>query len=159
MELDFTINGSLDPVAAYAALLATFHGIWGIWQWRTRNAVRFRCHPNTQPFPSVDKKIYIDFTNKGQTQTTIMGLHLYHWDKWHHRFFRKKWRKFFVRDGSIPIPCTIQPGAIWQGVIPQEEEFEKMARNGYLYVVVFHSMSNNPVMQRVHLPSTIKNPD
>ena len=161
MELAFTINGSLDPVAAYAALLSTFIAIWELFKWWIRNAVILRCHPNMQIFPSVDQKKYVlaDFTNKGQIQTVITNLCLYYWDKWHHRFFKKKWKHFWVKPVGNAIPFTVQPGEIWKHKIIQNEEIEKMARDGYLYVVVFHSMSNNPVMQRVHLPSTIKNPD
>lgn len=159
MEFNFTIDGSLDPVAAYAAILSTFIAIWEFLRWKSRNAVSFTCHPNMILVPSSEKKTYIvaNFTNKGQTQTIITNLGLYHWDKWYHRFFRKKWKNFIVREDSIP--CTVQPGAIWKGMIVQDEKLEKMARDGYLYVVAFHSMAQNGVMQRVKLSSDTKIPD
>lgn len=151
MEFNFTIDGSLDPVAAYAAILSTFIAIWEFLRWQSRNAVSFTCHPNMILVPSSEKKTYIvaELINKGQTQTIITNLGLYHWDKWHHRFFRKKWKNFIVKQDSIP--STVQPGAIWKGMFIQDQEIERMASEGYFYVVVFHSMAKDGVKKRVKI--------
>ena len=159
MEFNFTIDGTLDPVATYAALLSTLIAFWEVLKWRARNAIAFKCFPNMEMVPSIDKKTYIvaDFTNKGDTQTIVTNLGLYYWERWYHRFLRKKWKNFIVKEDSIPF--TVQPGAIWKGMIVQNDELEQMARNGYLYVVVFHSMSQKGVMKRIKLSTKTKTSD
>ena len=47
------------------------------------------------------------------------------------------------------LPHILEPGERWLGGIEQNDELEKLSRNGFLYCGICHSNSKKSVMQRV----------
>ena len=110
MGVDFTINGSLDLVAVYAAVLSTIILIWEIVKWKSRNSVDVNCCMNMILIPrgNDEKYIRVEAVNKGQTKTVIKSVGFYYWDKCHHRFSKKKWKNFIARQDELPL--VLEPG-------------------------------------------------
>lgn len=151
MEINFSADGSIDPVALYAALLSTTIAIWEYVKWRGRNYLDVRCNANMLFIPSTNKKKYIvaNATNKGQTATTITHLGLYYWENRFKRIFRRPKLTFMVNTDTVPK--VINPGEQWMGQGEQTTEVEKMALEGLLYAVVFHSMGKKGILRRIRI--------
>lgn len=159
MSLTLTINGQIDPVATYAAILSTAIAVWEFIKWRSRHSIRLRCNPNMLFIPSTDKKTYIiaNVTNTGETATTITHLLMYYWPSVWHKIFRRGRQSFIVN--SPDVPKIVQPGEQWMGQAHQDENIERMAKDGVLFMGVIHSLGKKEIMQRIVLgnPSKPKN--
>jgi hypothetical protein len=151
MDINFSIDGTIDPIAAYAAIVSTIIAVWEYLKWRKKNEVSLTCTPNMEFFPSNDKKTFIiaNVTNKGETQTTVTHFMGYYWESWWDRIFRKNRKAFIVN--SPDIPKVIQPGEQWMGQAHQDANIEKMAREGLLYMGISHSMNKKEVLRRVKI--------
>lgn len=162
MDIAFSVDGSIDPIAVYAAILSTLIAVWEFIKWRGRNAIRMTCTPNMLFFPSPDKQKYIvvKVINRGDRSTTITHMLGYHWKSRFDKFFdrrKKKVSAFIVNSDNVPR--VIQPGEEWMGQALQNSEIEKMASEGYLYMGVIHSMGNKEILRRVKIhPAATKAP-
>jgi hypothetical protein len=154
MTIAFSVNGSIDPIAMYAAVLSTVIAVWEFIKWRGRNAIKMMCTPNMLFFPSRDKQKYIvvKVINRGDRPTTITHMLGYHWKSRLERLLDRKKRKanaFIVNSDNVPK--VIQPGEEWMGQALQNSEIEKMASEGCLYMGVIHSMGNKEILRRVKI--------
>lgn len=154
MDIAFSVNGNIDPIAVYAAILSTVIAAWEFIKWRERNAIKITCTPNMLFFPSRDKQKYVvvKVINRGDRPTTITHMLGYYWKNRLDRFFdrrKKKVTAFVVNSDNVPK--VIQPGEEWMGQALQNNEIEKMASEGYLYMGVIHSMGNKEVLRRVKI--------
>jgi len=58
------------------------------------------------------------------------------------------------------IPFRFEPGAQWMGLAEQDEKLERMSRDGYLFVVLYHSHRGGVVRHRVApIPATTDTSD
>lgn len=151
MEIQFSINGGIDPVAFYAALLSTAIAVWEYVKWRGRNYLEVNCNANMLFLPSSDKKKYIvaRATNKGQTATTITHLGLYYWENRFKRIFKRPSQIYMINTDTVPK--VINPGEQWMGQGEQTAEVEQMASEGLLYAIVFHSMGKKGILRRIKI--------
>jgi hypothetical protein len=149
MNLDFSINGQIDPVATYAAVLSSAIALWEFWKWRNRNAIRLTCTPNMIEMPRRNKEAYIvaNVVNLGDRPTTITHLCGYYW-KTHWDYLLRRNRLSFIVN-SPNVPKVVQPGEQWMGQIIQDKEMDQRLTSGVLKIGVFHSLSKKEIMRRV----------
>jgi hypothetical protein len=151
MDIIFSMDGEVNLLALYAAVLSTFIAVWEILKWRARNAVLITCNSNMLFIPSPDDKKYIivNVTNKGDTQTTITHFLGYYWPSRVDKILNRNVRAFVVN--SPDVPKIIQPGEQWMGQAHQDENMEKMAKEGLLYMGIIHSMGKKEILKRVKI--------
>lgn len=156
MNVNFSMNGVIDPLAAYAAILSTLIAIWEFLKWRNRHSIRLSCNPNMEFFPTSDNKTYIiaNVINTGETPTTITHFLGYYWESWFHKLFKSNTKAFIV--SAVNVPAVVQPGGQWMGQVHQDENIEKMAHEGLLYIGVVHSMRKREVLQRLKINKKAK---
>ena len=160
MYLNFSIGGSIDIVALYAAILSTAIAIWEWIKWQSRHTVSLSCHPNMEFYPSDNEQAYVIATvvNKGVTQIIVTHFFLYFW-KNRIDYVLKRNKRIMHINGTIPgtfygtVPSPLQPGEIWRGQCIQNTELERMAREGFLYMGICHSMSSKEILKRVRINS------
>ena len=81
MEITLNIVGEIDPVAIYAALVATTILIWDVVKWlRSGSRLKVRASPNMIFFNDPDPRrhgktyIYVTVINVGFSPTTITNF-------------------------------------------------------------------------------------
>ena len=151
MNIDFSFSGQVDVVASYAAILSTLIALWEFMKWLKKNEVLVTCNPNMIFMPSSDKNTYVNITvtNKGATQTTITHCVMFYWANRWDKFFNKNKKSFIINEKSLPK--IIQPGEQWMGQAIQNEELEKMAQSGLLYIGIIHSMGKKEILNRIKI--------
>ncbi len=151
MDIGFSVSGQLDFVALYAAMLSTLIAIWEFMKWLKKNEVTVKCAPNMVFMPSSDDKTYVNITvtNKGNTQTTITHCLMYYWNNRIDKILNRNMQSFIINEHSIPK--VIQPGEQWMGQAIQNEKIETMAKNGFLYMGIIHSMNKKEIMNRIKI--------
>lgn len=149
MDIYFSFDGNIDPVATYAAILSSAIAILEWIKWKGKNAVILRCNSNMILMPSSDRNKYIiaTVTNTGEAQTTITHFLAYYWSSKIDKLLNRGKKAFIIN--ARDVPAIIQPGQQWTGQVIQCQEMEKMAKNGLLYIGIIHSMSEKEVIQRV----------
>ena len=97
--------------------------------------------------------VVVEAVNKGSKKTTITHLIGCHYSSLVKRLLKKQSTAFFVPDTGLaqPLPHVLEPGERWLGIIEQNENLEKMARQGYLYCGINHALKTKPVLQRVRI--------
>jgi len=160
MDINFSLNHTVDPIALYAAVLSTSTILWEIIKWRFRNNVDILCSANMLLIPSTNNKKYIGVTatNKGSMPTTITHFIMYYWENKFNKIFNIKRKSFIVN--SDQVPKTIGSGERWIAQAEQTAEVEEMAKEGYLLVGIIHSMGKKEIMRRIKIPKNkpIDNP-
>ncbi len=158
MAIHFSIDGQIDPVAAYAAVLSTYIAVAEFFKWRNKNAIKLTCNANMLFIPSHDKKKYVvaNVVNKGETQTTITHFIGYYWpNHWNRLVHRKSKKAFIINSGNLPI--VVQPGEQWMGQALQSQEIEDMALNRLLYIGVIHTMGKKEILKRIKIQKDTAN--
>lgn len=156
MDFSITLADKIDPVAMYAALVATLVLLWDILKW-WRSGTRLRISANsdmeTVGYIHGDGKTYIlvNVTNTGSAPTTITHLVGYVYKTKLHRWFRRNPnRSFFVSNNEVsPIPFKLEPGAQFTGMIQQTDDIVEWSKSSNLYVGVYHSMRKTRVLVSV----------
>jgi hypothetical protein len=140
-------------LAMYAAVVSSAGLVWNIYSWyRARSTVlRGTVTPNTlvmsdHPFAS-NQLISVSVSNHGSMTCTVETVNIFVYDSW----LAAKWGGPTGVLGSVELqssemtkmilPCKLESGARYQGFIRQPKDFEKLAREKYLYVVVRHSLN------------------
>lgn len=151
MDIHFSLDGSIDLVAIYAALLSSILGVWEFFKWKHRHAIRLSVTPNMLFFPSSDNQTYIvaKVTNIGQTATTITHFIGHHWPSFWHKLIKKEGTSFVVN--AINTPHLLQPGEQWMGQAIQNDEMERFGSTGVFRMGIIHSMNNKEVLKRVRI--------
>ena len=162
MEIVLNLTDTVDPIAIYAAIVATTVLAWDVWKW-LREGPRLRVFANpgykTIGIPTVDPDatwVMVKVTNVGTSPTTINMVGGAMYNNWIKRLLRKPSEQFFVATpvlaGMPKLPHVLDPGNEWTGLINQDDEFESMARQGLLYVGLYHSVGNRPIWRRLIIP-------
>jgi hypothetical protein len=161
MDFNFSLSGTVDPVALYAAILSSAVAVWEFIKWRQKNAIEVTFMANMKFMPSVDNNSWIiaKVINKGDTQTTITSFHGYVWKNRLDRFLGRK--KSLITAFIIPtdnLPKIIEPGEQWIGKLLQNEEIKNFAHKQILYLCISHTMSKKDVVKRLKIKNIRKAP-
>jgi len=159
MEINITLTAT-DIVAWWGAIIATFVLIWDVYKWKTSGPkLRLEVGGNriTVNIPATEGRKFIMATvnNTGDLSTTITNLCLAYYPRLIDRIFNKsKTNMVIVRPSPgdhHPPPYVIEPGAQWVGMAEQDNNIERMAKEGHLVCQVYYSSHKKPVQQRVVL--------
>lgn len=156
-------------IAAYAAIISTFVFGWDAYKWfdsgpkiRLTSSTGIRLIGGYQ----VDPNIYVSATavNLGDRATTITNLGFLYYSSWFKAMMRRSGadQAFVIATPSQvqSIPFRFEPGAQWMGLAEQDEKLERMSRDGYLFVVLYHSHRGGVVRHRVApIPATTDTSD
>lgn len=163
MEITLNIVAQLDPIAVYAALVATAILIWDVVKWlRSGPRIRVRANPNmiffNVPDPLREGKtfIFVTVANVGSSPTTITNFGgTYFRNRWD-QLRRKPDKQFVVAVPQaaqhLPLPHVLKVGEEWSGIIEQTAEIDQMAKNGLLYAAIFQSGKSRPARVRIIIP-------
>ena len=145
-------------VAWWGAVLSTIVFCWDIYKWRSAGA-RFRISASSNMMmigggiPDRDDRHFVVLTvsNIGSKKTTITHMVGFHYANRWQRLRKKPSTNFVVSapsDGQ-PIPYGLEPGARWMGMMDQGDKVIKMSRKGLLFVGIYHSIAETPLLVQV----------
>ena len=150
---------SATEIAAWwGAVIATLVLAWDFFKWKMSGPIiNVSASPNMKTFGGIpdgleDKTfVVVEVTNTGDRKTTLTHLVGFQYKSLLQKVRKKQDKSFIVANPALsqPIPHILEPGERWMGGIEQNEELEKMSREGYLYCGVYHSSGKKPVLQRV----------
>ena len=133
-------------IAAYAAVVATFVLGWDAYKWLASGAkIDLSASAGMKLVGGAvqDSKTYISVTawNIGDQPTTITNLGGMYFDSWWRAYiFRRKAAKAFIVNQpsqSQRIPYRFEVGDQWIGLTDQDDDILKMAKDGYLFMVLY----------------------
>ncbi|MBI5205303.1 MAG: hypothetical protein HZA11_10340 [Nitrospirae bacterium] len=157
MEFNVTLTGT-DIVAWWGAVIATIVLIWDIYKWKTSGPkLKFVVTPNMlvvgDPAREGKKYISANATNIGDRPTTITNLVIQHYNNYFNMLRHKPSTSMIVVAPSTaqPLPFILQPGQVWQGLAIQNQELEKLAKDGYIVCGLCHSHSDKEIDRRINL--------
>ncbi|MEQ1718607.1 MAG: hypothetical protein ABL907_21915 [Hyphomicrobium sp.] len=146
-------------IAGYAAAVSTFVFGWDVYKWLDSG-------PKVTVYASTgmkmmgngvnDPKTYVSViaTNRSDRPTTITNLGFLYYENWFDAKFRrnKSTKAFIIPDPSQAqrLPYRFEAGDQWIGICDQDDEVLKMIREGYLFVVLYHSHSGKGVRYRLN---------
>jgi len=143
----FTANEILTlGIAAYAAIVSTFVLGWDAYKWLASGAkIDLSASSGMQMFGGLapDPNTYISVTalNVGDRPTTITNIGGMYFDSWWHAHItrRKPKRAFIITEPSQAqrIPYRFDVGAQWIGMAIQTDDIVQMARDGYLFLILY----------------------
>lgn len=105
----------------------------------------------------VDPNTYVSVTavNLGDRATTITNLGFLYYDSWLGAMVRRSSpAKAFIITTPSPaqmLPFRFEAGAQWIGMALQGDDLVEMIRDGYLFVVLYHSHGGSGVRFRLKL--------
>jgi hypothetical protein len=135
-------------IAAYAAVVSTFVLGWDAYKWLTSGPkVGLSVSMGMQLFggPVPDPKNYISVTayNVGDRPTTITNLGGIYFDSWWRAYItpRKFSRAFIINQPSQAqrIPYRFEVGDQWIGLTEQTDDIIQLAKDGYLFLILYTS--------------------
>jgi hypothetical protein len=133
-------------IAGYAAAVSTFVLGWDAYKWLASGAkVDLSVSTGMSIIGGVieDPKTYISITalNVGDRPTTITNLGGMYFDTWWHAYVtrRKPHKAFIVNQPSQgqSIPYRFEVGDQWIGLAEQDDDILQMAKNGYLFMILY----------------------
>lgn len=133
-------------IAAYAAIVSTFVLGWDAYKWLASGAkIDLSASMGMKIYGGVvpDDNTYISVTalNVGDRPTTITNLGGMYFDSWWQAYvFRRKPKQAFIitePSQTQRIPYRFEVGAQWMGMAIQSDEIEQMARDGYLFLILY----------------------
>jgi hypothetical protein len=157
MHFTFALADKVDPIAIYAAFVATLVFVWNVHVWLS-NGPRLKVTASMNMLviggltteQQRQKFLIVGVTNVGSKQTTITNVLIHSYESaW--RLFRRRpnWTAVFNNVGGVqPIPYVLDVGHNFSSKADQSLLVEKI-RDTYFYAGVQHSFSQKPVMVRV----------
>jgi hypothetical protein len=145
-------------IAAYAALVSTFVLGWDAYKWLASGPrIDLSASMNMKQVGggAVDPRTYISVTayNVGDQPTTITNLGGLFFKSWWGAHFRRRKIDFaFVvpyPQPAQPLPYRFEIGARWLGLMEQTGDMEAMARDGYLFMVLYTAHGGRGTRVRV----------
>ena len=134
-------------IAVYAAVISTFVLGWDAFKWLASGAkINISVSPNMKTFGGIDKDdlTYISLTayNVGDRPTTITNMGGMYYESWWTAYiFRNKPKEAFIiasPSQAQRIPYRFEVGDQWIGMSIQDENIEKKAKNGYLFLILYN---------------------
>lgn len=147
-------------VAWWGAIVATLVFLWDIYKWvKSGASVVVSAQPDMQTFGGLTQNlegtnyVVVEAINKGNKKTTITHSVAYYYSSFIGRLLKKRTKTFFVANTGLaqPLPYVLEPGERWLGIMQQNEDLEDMAKQGYLYCGIIHSLKKKAVLQRVRI--------
>lgn len=156
MQVTIDLTGFL---AIWGAVLSTLAIAWDVYKWRTSGPqISMRLSTNMQSIsvPEYEGKTLISatVTNRGDRPTTITHFAIAYYDSWWKSFIKKRRTKAaIVATPSLAqrLPFELKAGAEWIGLGEQNQDISRWAKEGWLYVEIYHSHADKPVRKRVVL--------
>lgn len=153
--MDIAIYGNWQMwVAIYAAIVATGTLYLQVRRWGPR--LYLTVSPNSLIVPSSDRQMYVvvKVSNRGSIATTINSHCVHIYDNWWKKFRRRPSKSGVVLEPSLPLklkslPYVLEPGSEWSGVIPQTGDYKKWVNSGHLYVAIYASHKNLPLVKHI----------
>ncbi len=151
-------------VAAYAAIVATAALGLEVRRWFESGArLKIDIMPEAKTFniPGTEGNTYLvaTVTNRGNAPTTITHFAVRDYGSWLGRIRSKPTWTVVIPSPQPPgttsiIPKTLQPGEIWTGMVLYDDKDELKGRieTGQLYVMIYASHADKPILKRVHVP-------
>lgn len=145
-------------IAAYAAVVSTFVFGWDAYKWLASGArvyVSASLNMKLVGGATRDPKAYVSVTayNVGDRPTTITNLGGMYFDSWWHAYITKRKPKmaFIVSSPSQAqrIPYRFDVGDQWMGLVDQTDDILKMAKDGYLFFIIYTAQSGRGHRVRV----------
>src|SRR5262245_146975 len=143
------VTGSIGTATGLSALM------WDLYKWKhqTRPVLEITALPNMSFMPpggpflpgmpaKDDKLIQVRVVNigHGKTTLTILGLAYFN-TKPNRKLTEPAPPRFVILNHTFEkLPKVLEPGEQWNGLIDQSNEVVEMARNGYLYALVEHTL-------------------
>lgn len=164
MEPKFVLVGQLDPIAVYAAIIATLVLIWDIVKWAsTRARLRVRVKYDMETFNLGPRKlqgkkfVLVTVTNVGSKPTTVQMLGLGSYANWLAKLIVKRSRASVIIQPILDarmqsLPHRLDHGDEWTGIIAQNNELQDWANSEKLYAEIYHSLGKRPVRARINIP-------
>lgn len=147
-------------IAAYAAMVSTFVLGWDVYKWlasgpRIDLAVSSGMIVLGGAVP--DPKTYISVTasNVGDRPTTITNMGGMYFDSWWRAYVvrRKSDQAFIVHQPSQAqrLPYRFEVGGQWIGLADQTDDIVQMAKDGYLFFILYTSSGGRGHRSRVRI--------
>lgn len=133
-------------IAAYAAIISTFVHGWDAYKWLASGSkIEISASTGMKVIGGLapDQNTYITVTarNIGDQPTTITNLGGLYFDSWWCAYiWRKKPKQAFIicePSKTQPIPYRFEVGAQWNGRAIQSDDLVKMAKEGYLFMILY----------------------
>jgi hypothetical protein len=156
-----SIWNNLDPIAVYAALVATAVVVWDVYKWWRSERVRLTgfISPNmithggaTTPQTKGNKYLLLRVQNRGTVTCTVQLVHLKQYKSWFDELRGKTSLTAIVNHTTNfgpEIPFRLGSGDEFSSGILQNDELEQLSRDGRLYVGISHTMSGKSFFLRV----------
>lgn len=157
MELHINFADKIDPVAVYAAIVATLVLGWQIFVWlRSGPHLKGRANSNMKSFGALGESnetyVVFNITNTGRAPTTITHVALYAYkNRWN--WFRQRTDFTAIVNHSLaayPIPYVFKVGETFMSMCIQTDDLVQKSKDMLLYGVVIHSFSNRPLLMRIN---------
>lgn len=156
--------GSVNAAIAWIGALTGCASLgWNVYTWLTKGprVIVTAHHGMVYIGAGFDQspRINVTVVNRGDAPTTINNLII-----WHFPSRLRAWRcrpdtpALVVNDFGVsaPPPFVLTPGDEWKPLTlqaPLDTMVVDHGWRGYLYFVVFHTMSTKPVLARLRLPT------
>jgi len=147
-------------IAAYAALVSTFVLGWDAYKWLASGArVDVSASSGMQLVGGLveDPNTYITVTavNIGDRPTTITNLGGMYFESWWRAYVtrRKSTKAFIITEPSQAqrIPHRFEIGSQWIGMTIQDGNMVEMARDGYLFLILYTSTGGRGQRVRIRI--------
>ena len=151
--MSFQFTTDLDPIAVYAAIVATAALLLCLIQWY-RSGARLTGHAigNMRLHPDPTNRTYINLTvyNRGSRKTTVTGLAISAYRSWWATITRQRSELFAIqRPLHVDLPLSIEAGHYFTAGIPQADDLIQRSRELRLYIELSYVDSDNPLRFRI----------
>lgn len=145
-------------IAAYAAVVSTFVLGWDAYKWLASGAkidVSASLDMKMIGGAAPDPKTYVSVTayNVGDRPTTITNLGGMYFNSWWRAYITKRKPKtaFIINQPSQVqrIPYRFDVGDQWMGLVEQTDDILEMAKDGYLFLILYTAQSGRGHRVRV----------
>ncbi|MCC8996064.1 MAG: hypothetical protein LM517_03185 [Nitrosomonas sp.] len=153
-------------IAAYAAVVSTFVLGWDAYKWLASGPrIDLSASTGMQIVGAAvrDPKTYVSVTawNVGDQPTTITNLGGMYFGSWWRAYLIRRMpsKAFIITDPSQSqrIPYRFEVGDQWLGLVDQTDEIEQMAKDGYLFLILYTAGAGHG--HRVRVKVSEKNAD
>ncbi len=156
MELTFDLADEIDPVAIYAAIVATFVLVWDAIKWWSRGPrLQGWARPNMifaggRGFERDTKYVIFDVANTGSTPTTITTIGLLGYDGWWSWLLNKSTKAAVVmHPGDVyPLPYVLKVGEKFMSQCQQTQDLIEWSHTERVYGVIYHTFGR-PLYLRI----------
>jgi hypothetical protein len=156
MQFTLTLADKVDPVAIYAAIVATMVFAWNIYVWRNSGPrLNVSATMNMLILGGSHEEesktfLIVRATNIGSKKTTITNVLVTSYANiWQRLLRRPNWTAVFNNVGNnFPIPYVLDVGHDFMSRADQADLVDRI-RDTYFYAGIAHSSAEKPVMVRV----------